>query len=49
MEVEEEDAVDEVEGVGCDAAAGVVVGEVADATEGGGQGVGSDDRRRWRL
>jgi peptidoglycan/LPS O-acetylase OafA/YrhL len=43
MEPQENDAVDEVDGMRCNAAVNVVVGEVANATESRWQGVGLDD------
>jgi hypothetical protein len=48
VEAEEGDAFDEEEGVGRDAAAAVVVGEVADAAEGGRERVGAGEcGQRW--
>jgi hypothetical protein len=48
VKAEEGDAFDEEEGVGRDAAAAVVVGEVADAAEGGGERVGAGEwGQRW--
>ena len=48
VKAEEGDALDEVEGVGRYAAAAVVVGEIADAAEGGGERVGLGEcGQRW--
>jgi hypothetical protein len=48
VKAEEGDALDEVEGVGLDAAAGVVVGEIADAAEGRRERVGAGEcGQRW--